>query len=153
MEDSCFVKFNVKDQITRLKRTLHRDTLDWWKKQHHHVRKLSFDPSPADLIAEDGIQVLHNYMAQFPNAQNKIIFARGSLDQMVIDSVARSVKMEPIAQYNMWRDCRTFIDCVYGSKNGYCDIEYEGFQRYNVIKHCPINDIALDVMMILYGKL
>lgn len=152
LDGACFVKFKAKDQIERLKRTVDIGTLEWWKNQHEYTRRVSFDPSGDDLTAEDGITVLHNYMNKFPNANKQTMWARGSLDQLVIDSLAVKVGMQQITGYNMWRDVRTAVDIMYGTTNGYVEVEHPTFRRHEVIKHHPVHDCALDAMQLMYGK-
>ena len=152
LDDACFVKFKAKDQIARLNRSVNIDTLEWWKNQHEYVRQVSFDPSGDDVTAEDGITILHNYMNKYPNADKQTMWARGSLDQIVIDHMARQVGMQVITGYNMWRDVRTAVDMLYGTSNGYCDVTHPEFKRHEVIKHHPVHDCALDAMQLMYGK-
>ena len=116
------------------------------------LNKISFDPSSEDVTAEDAMTILHNYMNRYPDANKHTMWARGSLDQMAIDSLARKVDSQPITGYNMWRDVRTAIDCLTGSTNGYCDVDHPTFKRHEVIKHHPVHDCALDAMMLMYGK-
>jgi hypothetical protein len=152
LDDACFVKLNAKDQIERLKRSIDAGTLEWWKKQHEYVHSVSFKPSSQDMFAEDAIETLHNYMNKVPNAQNQTMWARGSLDQMAIDSLATKLDMQVLTGYAMWRDVRTAVDILYGTTNGYCEIDHPLFNRTNVIKHHPVHDCALDAMMLMYGK-
>ena len=152
LNNSCFVKIKAKDQIERLKRTVDLGTIEWWKNQHEYARKVSFDPSAEDVTAEEAMTILHNYMNRYPNADKHTMWARGSLDQMAIDSLARKVDSQPITGYNMWRDVRTAVDCLTGSTNGYCDVDHPTFKRHEVIKHHPVHDCALDAMMLMYGK-
>jgi len=150
--DALFVKFNAKDQITRLKRTASISTLEWWTNQHHYARSVSFDPSSEDVTAEDGMTLLHNYMNKFPDSQKQTIWARGSLDQMAIDSLAVKSGSLPLTNYARWRDVRTAVDILYGTNNGYCDVEHPTFNRTEVIKHHPVHDAAYDALMLMYGK-
>lgn len=152
LDGACFVKFKAKDQIERLKRTVDIGTLEWWKNQHEYTRSVSFDPSGDDVTAEEGITLLHNYMNKFPNANNQTMWARGSLDQLVIDSLAVKVGMQQITGYNMWRDVRTAVDILYGTTNGYVEVQHPTFRRHEVIKHHPVHDCALDAMQLMYGK-
>jgi len=150
--DKClFVKFNSKDQIERHKRTVGQSTLDWWKDQHPHVRAQSFDPTSGDLTAEEGIEKLHEYIAEHGGNQ-QLCWARGSLDQMVIDSLCHRVDLEPMFRYNYWRDVRTAVDCLTGSQNGYCKVDHPDFEPHQVIKHHPVHDCALDAMQLMFGK-
>lgn len=152
LDNACFVKLNAKDQAKRLGRTVDVGTLEWWANQHEYVRSVSFDSQPTDLYAEDAIKELHNYMNKIINANGQTMWARGSLDQMVIDSLAKKLDMQPLSGYAQWRDVRTAVDLLYGSTNGYVEIEHPLFNRASVIKHHPIHDAAYDVMMLLYGK-
>ena len=74
------------------------------------------------------------------------------MGQVSIDSLSRAVDFESISEYYNWRDVRTAIDIIFGTSNGYCDIDHPEFNRDLVLKHHPAHDICLDVMMIIYGK-
>jgi hypothetical protein len=152
LDDALFVKFNAKDQIERLKRTVDIGTIEWWKNQHDYVRSVSFTPSKGDLTAEEGLTLLHNYMNKYPDSHKQTMWARGSLDQLAIDSLAVKVGMQQITGYAQWRDVRTAVDILYGTINGYVEVEHETFRRHEVIKHHPVHDCALDAMMLMYGK-
>lgn len=152
LDSALFVKLNSKDQVKRLGRTVDSETLNWWKTQHEYLRRVSFEPAPKDLIAEDAIAALHSYMNKYQDSHKHTMWARGSLDQMAIDSLCKRCGMEPLTNYAMWRDVRTAVDILTGSSNGYCDVNFEGFDRAKVIKHHPVHDCALDGMMLLYGK-
>jgi hypothetical protein len=151
LDDACFVKFNAKEQID-IGRTVSKSTLGWWKEQHEYVKKVSLDPSRDDMMAENAIKVLYDYMAKFPNASKQTMWARGSLDQLVIDSLCVKLGMQEITGYNMWRDVRTAVDIMYGTSNGYVEVDHPTFKRHDVIKHHPVHDCALDAMQLMYGK-
>ena len=151
LEKALFVKFDSGIQIRDYGRTIDKDTLGWWDKQHDYVKKISLKPSPDDLHPVEGIQRLRKYIESYPG--DKTMWARGSLDQMSIDSLAVAVGEEKIIMYNMWRDVRTAVDLLCETaKDGYCTVEHPTFQRHNVIKHHPTHDCALDIMMLMYGK-
>ena len=152
LDNACFVKFNSRDQIKRLNRSVDKGTLDWWDKQHSYLKEVSLNPLASDVTAEVGLQLIKDYMAKFPKAKQQTMWARGSLDQMVIDSLAKSVDVEAITNYNVWRDVRTAVDLLYGTTNGYAEVDHKEFNRASVIKHQPVHDCALDAMMLLYGK-
>lgn len=152
LDNACFVKLNSKDQIARLNRSIDVSTLEWWENQHEYIKSVSLAPNSIDVLAEDAITILHNYMNKFPDAKKQTMWARGSMDQMVIDSLAKKLDMQPITEYNMWRDIRTAVDLLTGSSNGYCDVDHPLFNRASVIKHHPVHDCALDAMMLMYGK-
>lgn len=145
---ACFVKFSGAEQRHKLKRLYSKDTLAWWKKQSEIARKHSLEPSEQDVSVAEGLEKIRAYIQE--NGGNKqIIWARGSLDQMAIDSLAVSIESQPIAMYNMWRDVRTAVDILAeNSKGGYCDIP--GFNPdLHVIKHVPQNDCALDILTLI----
>jgi len=151
LDKACYVKFKAKEQID-MKRQVDLGTLEWWKNQHEYVRSCALDPSADDVDITTGITFMHNYMNKFPKAREQIMWARGSLDQMVIDNLARKVDLETLTGYNMWRDVRTAIDIMYGTSNGYVEVDKPDFQRAAVIKHHPVHDCALDIMQLMYGK-
>lgn len=152
LDSAVFVKFNAKDQINRLGRTVTTGTLEWWENQHEYPKQVSLVPSSTDVTAEDGMAILHNYMNKWSSSQHETMWARGSLDQMAIDSLARRIQSQELTGYAQWRDVRTAVDLLYGTTNGYCGVEYPDFDRNQVIKHHPVHDCALDAMMLLYGK-
>jgi hypothetical protein len=152
LDNACFVKLKAKDQGIRLGRSVDIETIEWWKNQHEYVRSVSLDPNSTDVPAEDAITILHNYMNKFPNAQKQTMWARGSMDQMVIDSLCVKLDMQKITGYNMWRDVRTAVDILYGTTNGYVEVDHPLFERAAVIKHHPVHDCALDAMQLMYGK-
>jgi hypothetical protein len=150
LDAACFVKFNAKQQMDS-GRTVSKSTLQWWKTQHEYVRKVSLEPSHEDVSVETGMQMFYDYMAKYPNAKSQTMWARGSLDQLAIDSLAVKFGLEEITGYNVWRDVRTAIDILYGTSNGYVDVEHPLFLRHEVIKHMPVHDAAYDAMMLMYG--
>ena len=151
LDRALFVKFDAQQQI-EMKRSVDKGTLQWWAEQHEYVRKVSLTRLADDLTPLEGINKIKQYIAQFPE-KDQTFWARGSLDQMCIDSLCKSIKVDLITPYHVWRDVRTAVDllCETG-KNGYCTVEAPGFERHNVIKHHPTHDCALDIMMLLYGK-
>lgn len=152
LDNALFVKLKSKDQIERLKRSVDKNTLEWWQNQHEYVRGVSMDPKGSDIAAEDAITQLHNYMNKYPNSQKQTMWARGSLDQMAIDSLCVKAGMQTLTNYAVWRDVRTAVDMLYGTTNGYVEVDHPLFERASVIKHHPVHDCALDAMMLMYGK-
>ena len=146
VNDSCFVKFDRAEQ-ERLGRVVTPSTLEWWEKQAEIPRKVSLEPSKDDLSAVEGIERMRSYINANGGA-NQIIWARGSLDQMAIDSLCRAVDIEPLTRYNNWRDVRTAIDFLSNTaSNGYCKIKNFNPDLF-VVKHDPRNDCALDILML-----
>jgi hypothetical protein len=148
-----FVKFDVKEQIQKYKRTVDQSTMDWWKKQTEETKVMSFRPSADDVEAYEGLKQIILYIDKHKNEKSwdlEFMWARGGLDERVISSLAKQVDLLPIAPYHRWRDIRTAIDLVYGSINGY--VEVEGVEKGTVGKHDPVIDCAFDILMLLNGK-
>lgn len=150
LESAFFVKLNAVDQMGRLERTSTKSTMEWWANQIPEVRATSFAPKSTDLLAEDAIQQLRMWAAQFEDFKNGIIWARGNLDQMALGSLELACDLPTIFYHNRWRDVRTAVDLMTGSSNGYCDIK--DFDKEKVVKHDPRHDCAYDIMMLLYGS-
>lgn len=152
LDDALFVKFYAKEQV-EMGRSVDKNTLQWWKGQHPHVQDVSLKPNAdQDQSAVTGVQLLQQYVNKYDPNHEATMWARGSLDQIVIDHLTGKLDLEPITGYNRWRDVRTAVDLLTGSSNGYCDVDYPGFDRSEVIKHHPVHDCALDAMMLMYGK-
>lgn len=152
VERGLFVKFDAKDQVKRLDRTITKSTLDWWAKQGKWQQETNFNPLEDDLLVEDGFKVLHKYINKYLKGKSwetEIMWARGSLDQMAIDSLANKAGVDPIAPFNRWRDVRTAVDMLTGSTNGYCEVADLDWDK--VAKHHPVHDCALDALMLMRG--
>ena len=148
VSSSCFVKFDRSSQRI-LGRVDTEDTIKWWEKQSPMAKQVSFVPTDSDLSVNEGIAKLRKYIDDH-GGNKKIVWARGSLDQVCIDSLCRSVNEEPLFMYNMWRDVRTAIDILAeNSKGGYAPIPNFN-PDLHVVKHIPQNDCALDILMMLY---
>nr|QMP83227.1 MAG: hypothetical protein [Caudoviricetes sp.] len=154
VENTLLVKFDVKEQIQKYKRTVSKDTMDWWNtKVPKLTRDISFKPSDSDLSAKEGIDVLKSYIKDKTNNSESVVFIRGSFDQYISDHLCKySLKEEPLFRYSSWRDFRTAIDILKEtSRGGYCKIP--GFDFENLVwKHNPKHDVASDVYMLLYGE-
>ncbi len=147
---TCFVKFDVKEQKT-MGRSVSADTVDWWKKQSKEVQQISLLPSENDVSVEMGIKKLQQYIRDNSKEKEELVWIRGTIDQMAMDSLCKSVKMEKLFPYWAYRDVRTFIDFTKETaKKGYCKIPNFDFSK--VKKHDPIHDVCLDTLMILEGE-
>ena len=85
------------------------------------------------------------------------IWARGNMDQVVLSSMEEMLDVESVFSYNRWRDVRTAVDFLYGTTNGYTDIETPPWMdkfdpAIHIYKHDPLDDCIFDVMMLIYGK-
>jgi hypothetical protein len=117
------------------------------------VKKKSVNRSEDDMIIEEGIEAFRKWTQKFPNNEKCWVWARGNLDQLVMDSLEERCGIEPVFSYNRWRDVRTFIDITFETDNGYVSVDYEGFDPdLHITKHDPVDDCIFDVMMMLYGN-
>ena len=150
-ENAFFAKFDVRDQRYRLKRSMGQSTMDWWKKQCDNVKIASFIPHPIDCTFENGYQRMREW-AESKNDPKGWVWARGNLDQLVLDDIEEQCGLEPIWFFNRWRDVRTAVDIFYETDTGYVEVDYPGFDsKLNIYKHNPIDDCILDAMMLMYG--
>lgn len=154
--DTLFVKFSVAEQVKQYKRIMEKDTMTWWSKQCDMAKKISFVPKHDDLPAKQGIAILRKYITDNCNPKETLIWTRGSLDQMGIDSLCKACGEELLMSYSNYRDVRTYVDIVATNPvRGYCGIDKEKYPEYDrnkVIKHNPIDDVCLDALMLLYPE-
>lgn len=151
-DEAFFVKFDVEDQIKRLHRKVGKTTMEWWAKQCANVKVKSFYPNEdLDIKFEDGYEKMRVW-AESKNDPDCWVWARGNLDQLVLDSFEEQLGLTPIFNYARWRDVRTAVDFLYGTNKGYCNVDYPDFDKsLHITKHNPVDDCILDAMMLMYG--
>jgi hypothetical protein len=150
--NAFFAKFDVEYQRRNLNRTMTASTIDWWKKQCLNAKNKSFRPSEEDVQFEVGYEAMREWAKQFDDPK-ALVWARGNLDQLVLDSIEEQLELKPIFPYARWRDVRTAIDIWYNTDRGYVDVDYPGFDsKLHITKHNPIDDCIFDAMMMMYGK-
>lgn len=151
-ENAFFVKLDAQDQMKRLNRSITRSSLEWWAKQCENVKVKSFKPSEDDVTPEVGLELFRAWSKNYPDTKGEWVWARGNLDQLVLDSMEEKLGVDPVFHFNRWRDVRTGLDFLTGSDNGYCDVDYPGFDSHlHITKHDPVDDCILDAMMLMYG--
>ena len=155
-DSAFFVKFDVQDQIKRLNRKVGKTTIEWWSKQCENVRVKSFKPRADDITFEIGYEAMRQW-ANTKNDSKCWVWARGNLDQLVLDSMEEQLELKPIWPFSRWRDVRTAIDFLYGTTNGYVEVDtpawVEAFDsKLHITKHNPIDDCIFDAMQLMYGK-
>lgn len=150
-QNTFFIKFDAEDQIRRLKRTITPSSIEWWKKQCYNARAKSVIPTPIDAKFEDGYEYFRKWSHQYKDST--WVWARGNLDQLVMDDIEEQLNLEPVFPYSRWRDVRTAIDFLYNTTNGYTSVDYPGYDpALHITKHNPVDDCISDIMMLLYGK-
>ena len=150
-DGAFFAKFDVKEQHKVMKREINQPTVDWWAKQCQNVKVASLIPSEVDCSFIDGYESMRKW-AESKNDTKCWVWARGNLDQLVMDDIEEQLELKPIWPYARWRDVRTAIDFLYNTTNGYIDVDYPGFDsKLHITKHNPIDDCVLDAMMLMYG--
>ena len=157
MSDYIFVKFDVKDQISRFKRTVDMGTVEWWKKQSKNARDKSYERNPdLDLSSEEALDRIDAWVKKHKDYSNELVWIRGTLDQMAVDSLYSALKRNPPFKYNVYRDMRTAVDLLYPNSNGgYVEVDSSVCTRYDQlqwVKHDPVHDVSIDAAMLLYGK-
>jgi hypothetical protein len=155
-DSAFFVKFDVQDQIKRLNRKVGKTTIEWWSKQCENARNKSFKPRADDITFEIGYEAMRQW-ANTKNDSKCWVWARGNLDQLVLDSMEEQLELKPIWPFSRWRDIRTAVDFLYGTTNGYVEVDtpawVEAFDsKLHITKHNPIDDCIFDAMQLMYGK-
>lgn len=150
IDRTCFIKFDVAEQ-KKMGRKLQKDTLEWWKNQNDVAKKASLIPSKYDVSVEKGLQKLNQYVAKYQD-KNSMCWARGTLDQLLLDFLYIDNNMKPAIHYNKYMCVRTFMRLMKESTNniGYATIP--NFDKTQVIKHHPVHDNCYDIFQILYGE-
>lgn len=149
LNECCFVKFDAKEQIEKYKRTVSKETIQWWKGQPEQVRKISVVPSKEDVSLIDGLSTIKDYVSSFKD--EKIVWIRGALGQVIFNSLCKSAGVYSIFPFHNYMELRTGINLLKNdSKKGYCYVPDE--ETFSLEKHNPKSDAAYDVMMLLYGE-
>ena len=157
MSDYIFVKFDVKDQISRFKRTVDMGTISWWKKQSDLARNKSYERNPElDLSSEEALDRIDAWAKKHKDYSTDLVWIRGTLDQMAVDSLYSALKRNPPFNYDVYRDMRTAVDLLYPNSNGgYVEVDSSvciGYDQLQWVKHDPVHDVTIDAAMLLYGK-
>jgi hypothetical protein len=151
-QTSFFTKFDVQDQIKRLNREAGKSTIDWWAKQCENVKIKSFKPSANDVPFETGYELMREW-AKSKNDTKCWVWARGNLDQLVLDDIEEQIGLDPIWPFARWRDVRTAVDFLYGTTTGYVKVNHPVFDsKLHITKHNPVDDCIFDAMMLMYGE-
>jgi hypothetical protein len=138
-----FIKFNAQDQVAKYKRTIDKDTLEWWSKQPQEARK-SLTPSKDDVPL---VELYPFIMDLIDNpADVKKVYTRGNtFDPMFLQYLLEDIgKKDPFPWWSV-RDTRSMLEgMAYGSDitNKFIPEELKSV----FVHHDPIHDISMDVM-------
>lgn len=141
--DSCkYIKFDVEDQVTNFKRTMSKETIQWWNEQGEEAKK-QIKPSSEDV----SITTFYNWIqSNIDCTKIKKSFTRGNtFDPIFLQFLMTQIgKSDPFPWYTI-RDTRSLIEGMsYGMK---LDNKFmPGDLKDKFIKHNPCHDIAMDVM-------
>lgn len=143
LDNTKFIKFDVQDQVKNYKRSVDKETVDWWAKQPKEAQK-QLAPSKEDK----SISELFSFWTLNKPTNLKRVFSRGNaFDPIVLDYILKQTGIPPDSAYNFWeiRDTRSFIEgLTYGSNIDNRFIP-TGLDKY-FVAHNPRHDIVMDVM-------
>jgi len=144
LANTKYIKFNVEEQVKVYKRTITKETLDWWAEQGKDAQESQLKPSPNDKSISELYQFI---VDNIDVANHEKAFTRGNtFDPIFLDSVlANCGKVNPM-HWGSIRDTRSYIEGMsFGSglKNSF--VPSEELQA-KFVKHDPRHDIVMDVM-------
>lgn len=139
-----YIKFNVEEQVKVYKRSITKETLEWWKAQGKEAQDSQLKPMPTDV----SITTFYKFLTDNIDLKNhKKAFTRGNtFDPIFLDSVLRESGHVNPMHWRTIRDTRSYIEGLsFGSglDNGFVPSkELEA----KFVKHDPCHDIVMDVM-------
>ena len=144
LANSKYIKFNVEEQVKVYKRTITKETLDWWKEQGKEAQDSQLKPMPTDV----SISAFHKFLTDNIDLKNhKKAFTRGNtFDPIFLDSVLANCGQTNPMHWRTIRDTRSYIEGLsFGSglDNGFIPSK-ELEEKF--VKHDPRHDIVMDVM-------
>lgn len=153
VNQSIFVKFDVKNQVEQYGRKVEKSTVEWWSKQPEVTRQSQFVPHPTDLSMKDGIDVLAKWISDSGFKQSDVVFMRGAMDHVWLESMCKQLGRPMPYTDNRVRDIRTAIDILYDSNTGCCNTSKPDtvHGRPDLVPHHPVFDCIRDVMQLRYG--
>lgn len=151
LKESVFVKFRAMEQV-KAGRQVCKSVIDWWDKQGDIQKKAAIVEQKDDVLAHDGLMKLRKFWSSYKDHKDLPIWIRGTLDQMILESLQRTFEVDSFISYNCYRDVRTAIELLYSdtAKAGYVAIPE--FDQYQVIKHHPTHDCAYDALQLIRGQ-
>ena len=169
LDRTFYVKLDIKDQISRFKRTTDSGTIDWWKKQPREVREMSIIPSADDVKVDEMLCMFRDFLEHNKfDYYNSYTWTRGiAYDIPKVEQLIKAVadaetpnlfnnnfdgyiknKDKYLLNNFRARDVRTFNDVVGDVNDG--KFELPTGRPAEFIEHHAKHDAALDVMRMLY---
>ena len=136
LKNSYYAKINREEQI-KLKRTIDKETLDWWKRQGEQAKTVINNNNLIDC--NDVYTQVLNFILNNGFTKEANIFSRGLIDQRWWQSFCKSLNKTDPLPFWQWRDTRTFLDCMIHNPNG--NIKE---LPQNICKHNAVHDCCLD---------
>lgn len=150
-EKQLFIKFSLEDLSKYKAFTKDPSTVEWWKKQPEKAKKLNLIPHKNDVTLTKGLHLIHKFFEEFYTMNSSHVWSRGiDFDlpkfKYMHDVGGRSYPFNP----RRGRDCRTFIDVLCGTDNGFYEspVMYPP-EEHGLIKHFPLHDALYDVYSML----
>jgi len=142
VESCAYIKFDVEEQVKTFKRTMSKDTVDWWAEQGDEAKK-QIRPSPEDKSIYALYELLIN-SCECPKIKKS--YTRGNtFDPMFLQYLMDDTGHQNPFHWRTIRDTRSMIE---GMSFG-MDLD-NSFMPGNLVskflKHNPCHDVAMDVM-------
>lgn len=152
LDNSIMLKLDIQSQFD-LGRVTDDHTIAWWDRQSENIKIASLYPNKEiDIHPVEAYSLLRLWLKEHDFGKQTVL-ARGVLDPIIMDSLARTFDISSPIPYNRYHDVRTAIDMLYENTTyGYVDVDHPTFETSLVIKHHPVHDCAYDGMMLVYGK-
>lgn len=142
LSECKYIKFDVEDQVTNFKRTMSKDTLQWWNEQCEDAKK-HIKPSSSDV----SIVTFYDWITKNVDCGKiKKSYTRGNtFDPMFLQYLMAQTGNPDPFHWGTVRDTRSMIEGMsFGMNldNGFMP----GDLKDKFVKHDPCHDIAMDVM-------
>lgn len=149
VKNGFFVKFDIKEQITKYKRTTTQSTLDWWKQQGAEAKKYSVTPGADDASMEEGMSELLRFVkASGHSVKKSYVWSRGNaFDFPKIEDMFDQIGETCPYHFYRVRDTRTIIDVLAGTDNGKYTLP--GGNPKEFVAHHALHDAALDAAVLI----
>lgn len=141
--DNCkYIKFDVEDQVKTFKRTMSKETIDWWNTQGEEA-KLQIKPSDNDRSILD----LYEWITKnIECGKIKKSYTRGNtFDPMFLQYLMVDTSRPDPFHWGSIRDTRSMIEGMsFGMELNNSFMPGDLASKF--VKHNPCHDIAMDVM-------